>query len=728
MDNKKCLTHEAQPAPPSLISFKFFSQLCGLIVAGFGVVAIVGWLMGSRILTGIRADYIPMAPNTALSFIVFGISLIALITERKRGLKLSRLGAAMVFVLSLVRFTEISVNINLNVDQWIFQVPGEKLGLIPVGQMALPTALNFLFASVALFLASSLKRRFFVDALKSVLAGLTTFIGLAFSLGYIYGAPLLYGGTTIPMALNTAISFFVLGLGLVINNQSHDIAERKRAAEALRKAYNELEVRIAERTAELSKANEALRAEIIEHKRAAEALLASKARLNEAQRVAHIGSWELDLVTNTLTWSDEIYRIFEIDPKAFGASYEAFLDTVYPDDRAMVNKAYTDSVQNRTPYEIVHRLLTPDGRVKFVHEHCKTHYAPDGKPVRSIGTAQDITERRHAERMLEESEKKYRTLIETAFDGIHLLDLEGNFIFVNKQYCKMLGYSKEELMVKNFGDTLPPSKRKEGIELFKEIIKEKLHFSMYEGKNLKKDGSLIDVQIKWSFMYEDGKVNAVLGIVRDVTERKREEKVIRESEERFRLLTESSLTGVYLIQDNIFRYINPALASIFGYRIEELIDKLGPLDLTSHEDRALVTENIRKRVKGVVRDIRYSFKGLRKDRIIIDIETHGARVEYNGRPAIIGTLLDITERKRVEKAIRVSEERYKLLLRSVTDYIYTVKVKNGRAVATSHGPACVSVTGYTAEEYEADPYLWYRMTYEEDRKTVIEQANRILSG
>ena len=238
----------------------------------------MGWLMKWRILTNIRADYIPMAPNTAISFIVLGISLCAFITERKRGLILSRFGAAVILVLSLIRFTEFNININLNVDQWIFNVPDEKLGLITVGQMALPTALNFIFASVALFLATSLKRHWFADALTRVLAIMTTFIGLAFCLGYIYGTPLLYGGTTIPMALNTAIAFVVLGIGLVVNNISHDIAERKQAAEALIKTHDKLEIRVAERTAELAKANEALQAAIIEHRHTEEALRKSEER------------------------------------------------------------------------------------------------------------------------------------------------------------------------------------------------------------------------------------------------------------------------------------------------------------------------------------------------------------------------------------------------------------------------------------------------------------------
>ena len=132
-------------------------------------------------------------------------------------------------------------------------------------------------------------------------------------------------------------------------------------------------------------------------KRAEEQLQHSLRSLAEAQRIVHLGNWELDLVSNVLTWSDEIYRIFEIDPEKFGASFEAFLDGIHPDDRDRVNSAYTESVKNRTPYNIVHRLLMKDGRVKYVNERCETHYGEDGKPLRSFGTVHDITEQKVAE-------------------------------------------------------------------------------------------------------------------------------------------------------------------------------------------------------------------------------------------------------------------------------------------------------------------------------------------
>ncbi|UCD88682.1 MAG: sigma 54-interacting transcriptional regulator [Desulfobacterales bacterium] len=147
---------------------------------------------------------------------------------------------------------------------------------------------------------------------------------------------------------------------------------------------------LAQRVAALEKA-------IAELKGAEEAVRKSELRLKEAEQIAHLGHWELNIITNTLYWSDEIYRIFDLDPSEFGATYEAFLDVVYPDDRRLVDKAYTDSVKNKTGYDIIHRLLLKDGTIKFVHEKCQTIYDENGKPLRSIGTVQDITKQKQIE-------------------------------------------------------------------------------------------------------------------------------------------------------------------------------------------------------------------------------------------------------------------------------------------------------------------------------------------
>ena len=139
-----------------------------------------------------------------------------------------------------------------------------------------------------------------------------------------------------------------------------------------------------------------LQAELDELRHAQAELTRREARLREAEQIAAVGHWELDLAAETLYWSDEIYRIFERTPQEFGATYEAFLEYVHPDDREFVDGAYSTSVENRTSYDIVHRLLLDDGSIKFVQERCKTEYDDSGKPQRSLGTVQDVTERMRA--------------------------------------------------------------------------------------------------------------------------------------------------------------------------------------------------------------------------------------------------------------------------------------------------------------------------------------------
>ena len=121
------------------------------------------------------------------------------------------------------------------------------------------------------------------------------------------------------------------------------------------------------------------------------------------------------------------------------------------------------------------------------------------------------------------------------------------------------------------------------------------------------------------------------------------EEALRTSEERFRRLAEHSLVGIVLTQNDVFRYVNPATARMFGYKdAGELIDRLGPLDLTAPESKALVKHNIDRRISGEIEAIRYTFKGLRKDGTTFDVEAHGSRAIHARQPAIISTVMDIT--------------------------------------------------------------------------------------
>ena len=151
----------------------------------------------------------------------------------------------------------------------------------------------------------------------------------------------------------------------------------------------------------------------------------------------------------------------------------------------------------------------------------------------------------------------------------------------------------------------------------------------------------------------DGRVLGIFGIVRDITERKDADVALRESESRFRALVEQTLAGIYIIQDGVFQYVNQGFAAIFGYDSPEAVmGRLAVADFVAPEDLARVKANIRARLDGMVSDIRYAFSALRSDGERIEVEIHGRASEYQGRPAVIGLLLDISERRAAEEALR----------------------------------------------------------------------------
>jgi len=156
--------------------------------------------------------------------------------------------------------------------------------------------------------------------------------------------------------------------------------------------------------------------DITERKRADEALIQSETRLREAQRIAHVGSWDWDIIGKKLHWSDEVYRIFGLIPQEFGATYEAFLARVSPEDRGAVDQAVNTALADpQNLYQIEHRIICPDGSERVVQEHGEVSFGADGKPVRMIGTVLDVTEQKQAEKALRkaiEEINRYRERLE----------------------------------------------------------------------------------------------------------------------------------------------------------------------------------------------------------------------------------------------------------------------------------------------------------------------------
>ncbi len=266
--------------------------------------------------------------------------------------------------------------------------------------------------------------------------------------------------------------------------------------------------------------------DLTERRLAEESLRNSEHRLKEAQRIAHIGDWDLDLINNRLTWSDEIFRLFEIDPEKFGASYETFLESIHPDDRDMVNMAYTESVNNKTPYDIEHRLLMHDGRVKYVSERCETYYDKSGKPIRSFGTVHDITDVKQAEQELRSSEERFRAYFERSMVGMATTSLEKGWINVNDALCKTLGYSREELAHLTWSQLTHPDDFAPDVAQFNRVLSGEINHYAIDKRFIHKDGHTVYTRLAVSCVRKtDGSPDYFVALVEDITERKHGENI-----------------------------------------------------------------------------------------------------------------------------------------------------------------------------------------------------------
>jgi PAS domain S-box-containing protein len=193
-------------------------------------------------------------------------------------------------------------------------------------------------------------------------------------------------------------------------------------------------------------------------------LRVSEARLAEAQRISHSGSWVWNIAENREVWSDEIYRIFGLTTQEFSATYEAFLDSVYEEDRERVRKSVDDALSNKTPYSIDHRIIRPDGAIRHVHEEGEVTFDEEGKAVWMMGTVQDITERINMENLLREERDLAQKYVELASTMIIALDTSFNIRMINRMGCEVLGYPESEIIGKNWIKNFVPRDGQEEAE------------------------------------------------------------------------------------------------------------------------------------------------------------------------------------------------------------------------------------------------------------------------
>ncbi|RQD74014.1 MAG: PAS domain S-box protein [Desulfonatronospira sp. MSAO_Bac3] len=268
-------------------------------------------------------------------------------------------------------------------------------------------------------------------------------------------------------------------------------------------------------------------------KRNRQALKRSQALLSRTQEIADIGSWEMDLDKDVLTWSDQVYRMFGYAPQSFQPGYQSFLDAVHPEDRESVHKKYLESMLDVSQgFEFEHRIVRADSQeVRYVREQGLHELDDAGRVVLSYGAIQDITENKLAADKLREREEKYRALVDQSVEMIYLHDMEGRFIEVNAAAVSNTGYTREELLSMNVFDLHTDQLSQEEVKNYWQSMLPGQSMTV-ETEHHKKDGSVIPVEVKIGKIYYSNQEH-IMALVQDITERKQvhQELIARRSAE-----------------------------------------------------------------------------------------------------------------------------------------------------------------------------------------------------
>ncbi|WP_018615346.1 PAS domain S-box protein [Segetibacter koreensis] len=460
--------------------------------------------------------------------------------------------------------------------------------------------------------------------------------------------------------------------------------------------------------------------DITQRKIAEDVTRKNEALLAEAQRIAKYGNWNLDLISDTLTWSDELFNVFGIEKNLFGQSFNSFIDLIDEADRDYVLNSSHYAQTTGKPFDIEYHITTPLGEKRIIHDIGSAELDSTGKVIRLYGTAQNITERKKAEEELIKEKNLSDSIINNLTGIFYLLNINGRFLRWNKNAETITGYTAEELREINAVDLFDEDE--------KEMIAQKIEEVFIKGKakveaNLvTKNNGKIPYFFKASAAVFEG-TPCLIGMGIDIRERKETEAIIKESEAKYHSFFQNNMDAVLLTTSTgQILEANPQAGVIFGMN-ERDICAASIFNLADPTDERIqmLSEELRGtgRAKGEV-------NMLRKNGTAFPCEI--AAVTYKDgckeeRTSII--IRDISERKRAEEGLLKVNERYKLATRATSNAIWDWDLLNDR---TYWSEAYQTTFGYNTSGAPQKFKSWIDRVHPLDRERVYNKIIKAISG
>ncbi len=461
-----------------------------------------------------------------------------------------------------------------------------------------------------------------------------------------------------------------------------------------------------------------LRSQVLELQQLAQIAQDHVSAQTSALEAAQIGTWEWDSRTNRVIWSSETEQIFGIPPGSFDGTYEKFFTLVHPDDRQRLGAAIGKAVENRAPYRVEHRIITPEGAILWVECRGRAVFNQNEPVTGMAGTIEDITarkelelaqqdfretlerqvrertatleqaitdlekeaeQRREAESALKASEQRYQSLYEQNPFMYFTLTPEGTVLSVNQFVAGQLGYQKEDLVGRSILNVFDTKDHQAVLTQLKASVASPYTLFQWEIQKTRKDGTRLWVRERARAIYDLAKQPLVLISCEDITERRDAEDQLRDSETRWKALYEHAGVGIAQLDLNgRFLQVNPRLCETLGYSQESML-RCTFQDLTHPDDLAANLHSIGELLDAKCPSFSIEKRYRRSDNAWVWAELTASLVRTgSGEPAyFIAVIQQIDDRKQAEQLLRESEERFEKAFRSSPYPIVISELESG---------------------------------------------------
>jgi PAS domain S-box-containing protein len=391
--------------------------------------------------------------------------------------------------------------------------------------------------------------------------------------------------------------------------------------------------------------------DINEQREAMDALAEREEQLRETQDIARVGGWRYEVPEDRYTFDRGTLETIGFGEIAAPTTLKEFLNTfVYQEDSAMVEEAYARHLEEYVPFDLVYRARLPDGRIRYLHSRCQTVFDPRGVAQRSVGIVQEVTDIKEAENKILEREWKVNEAQRLAH--IRYWECDSSCITFSRNdegilLCQLPFLERDGLRIH-------PDDYGRLAAKFHESVDSHSEFSDEFRAVLDESGDILHLYCRGSHYYRtNGTYLRSLGTIIDITERVHTLNALQESERKFRLVAENPSIGTYIIQDYRFVYVNDTCARFFGYSIEAMMG-MDAATVIEPEMRNEMYALYSECIAGEREEIHLDAQGFTRTGITFPVEIFGSAGEYGGRPAVIGTVIDTTERKAYEEMLTIT--------------------------------------------------------------------------